>query len=248
VKARDDMLSPAWHPKYQAFYDLFVPAVLKNGLKFRMNEGSSFSKGGALGASDTYSASLWILDYLYWWAHHSASGLNFHTGEKVLPGTVGPDKPNVYTSLTSSEKGYTILPPGYGIKMFELGGHGDLLPVQVEKNTEKVNLVAYGVMESPGVVNVTLINREYGSKGRVAEVELEAGKSVEKAETITMSQRDGDIAQVDGVTVGGAKFGDDGAWSGKWSDLIQGVDGKKKEKLKIEVPPATAVVLKLRYR
>jgi hypothetical protein len=71
---------------------------------------------------------------------------------------------------------------------------------------------------------------------------------VEKAETITMSQRDGDIAQVDGVTVGGAKFSEDGAWAGNWSDFIQGVDGRKKERLKIEVPPATAVVLKLRYR
>jgi len=248
VKARDDMLSPAWHPKYQAFYDLFVPAVLKNGLPFRMNEGSSFSKGGALGASDTYSASLWILDYLYWWAHHSASGLNFHTGEKVLPGTVGPDKPNVYTSLTSSANGYTILPPGYGIKMFELGGQGELLPVEVEKNKEKVNLVAYGVMAPEKVLYVTLINREYGSKGRAAEVELEVGKSVEKVETITMSQRDGDIAKVDGVTVGGAKFGEDGKWVGNWQPWSQGVDGKKKGKLKIEVPPATAVVLKLRYR
>jgi hypothetical protein len=239
------MLSPAWHPKYQAFYDLFVPAVLKNGLKFRMNEGSSFSKGGALGASDTYSASLWILDYLYWWAHHSASGLNFHTGEKVIPGTVGPDKPNVYTSLTSSANGYKILPPGYGIKMFELGGHGDLLPVEVEKNKEKVNLVAYGVKGPKGEVTLTLINREYGSKGRAAEVELEVGKLVEKVETITMSQKDGDIAQVDGVTVGGAKFGEDGAWAGKWSDLIQRGDGKKKEKLKVEVPPASAVLIRL---
>jgi len=210
-----------------------------------MNEGSSFSKGGALGASDTYSASLWILDYLYWWAHHSASGLNFHTGEKVIPGTVGPDKPNVYTSLTSSANGYTILPPGYGIKMFELGRHGDLLPVELEKNKEKVNLVAYGVMAPEKVLYVTLINREYGLKGRAAEVELELGKSVEKAETVTMSQKDGDIAKVDGVTVGGAKFGEDGAWAGKWSDLIQGVNGKKKEKLKIEVPPASALLIRL---
>jgi hypothetical protein len=93
-----------------------------------------------------------------------------------------------------------------------------------------------------------LINREYGPKGRSAQVELEVGKSVEKAETITMSQKDVDIAQVDGVTVGGAKFGEDGAWAGKWSDLIQGADGKKREKFKIEVPPATAVVLKVRYR
>jgi len=171
--------------------------------------------------------------------------LNFHTGEKVLPGTVGPDKPNVYTSLTSSANGYTILPPGYGIKMFQLGGHGDLLPLQLEKNKEKVNLVAYAVMESPGVVNVTLINREYGSKGRAAEVEIEAGGVVEKAETITMSQESGDIAQVDVVTVGGVKFGEDGSWTGAWRSLTGKIEGKR---VKIEVLPATAMVVKLQSR
>jgi hypothetical protein len=169
--------------------------------------------------------------------------LNFHTGEKVLPGTVGPDKPNVYTSLTSSANGYTILPPGYGIKMFDLGGHGDLLPVEVEKNKEKVNLVAYGVMAQGKVLYVTLINREYGPKGRAAEVELEVGKLVEKAETITMSQRDGDIAQVGGVTVGGEEIGQNGEWRGSWQPWAQGAD-RKKEKVKIEVLPATAVLIR----
>ena len=245
VKARDDMLSPGWHPKYQAFHDAFVPAVLKNGLKFRMNEGSSFSKGGALGASDTYSASLWILDYLYWWAHHDASGLNFHSGQKVLPGTTGPDKPNVYTPLTASANGTTILPPGYGIKMFDLGSHGDLLPVEVAKNIDRVNLVAYGVAAPGKVLYVTLINREYGPKGKTAEVGIESGKLVEKAETIAMSQENGDISQVEGVTVGGAKFGEDGTWGGTWSGLTQGIDDKK---VKLIVPPATAVVVKLTYR
>jgi len=245
VKARDDMLSPAWHPKYQAFYDLFVPAVLKNGLKFRMNEGSSFSKGGALGASDTYSASLWILDYLYWWAHHDASGLNFHSGQKVLPGTTGPDKPNVYTPLTSSANGYTILPPGYGIKMFDLGGHGDLLPVEVLSNQDRVNLTAYGTVDSKKQLFVTLINREYGTKGKGAEVWVETGKSFERGETITMSQEKGDIAQVEGVTVGGAKFAEDGTWSGRWSPLTEGIEEKK---VRVEVPPATAVLVRLVYQ
>ncbi|NBP40953.1 MAG: hypothetical protein EBV34_21490 [Betaproteobacteria bacterium] len=125
--------------------------------------------------------------------------------------------------------------------MFELGGHGDLLPVEVEKNTEKVNLVAYGVMESPGVVKVTLINREYGSKGRAAEVEIEVGKAVEKAETITMSQRDGDIAQVGGVTVGGEEIKEDGKWAGAWRSLGQGVNGTTAT---VSVPSASAVVLR----
>ena len=242
VKARNDMLSPAWHPKYQAFYDLFVPAVLKNGLKFRMNEGSSFSKGGALGASDTYSASLWILDYLYWWAHHSASGLNFHTGEKVLPGTVGPDKPNVYTSLTSSANGYTILPPGYGIKLFELGGHGELLPVAVEKNKEKVNLVAYGVRAPEKVLYVTLINREYGLKGREAVVNVDVGREVGKVQVVEMRQREGDIAQVVGVTVGGEEIGENGKWRGEWRDLAGAANGTK---VTVGVPSASATVIKI---
>jgi hypothetical protein len=129
--------------------------------------------------------------------------------------------------------------------MFELGGHGDLLPVKVERNKEKVNLVAYGVMDEGKVLYVTLINREYGSKGRAAEVELEVGKSMEKAQTITMSQKDGDIAQVGGVTVGGEEIGENGEWRGSWQPWAQGAEGKKKEKLKIEVLPATAVLMRL---
>jgi hypothetical protein len=121
------------------------------------------------------------------------------------------------------------------------------LPVEVEKNKEKVNLVAYGVMAPEKVLYVTLINREYGSKGRAAEVELELGKILGKAQTITMSQKDGDIAQVDGVTVGGAKFGEDGKWGGNWQPWSQAIDGKKKGKLKIEVPPASAVLIRLRF-
>jgi hypothetical protein len=117
--------------------------------------------------------------------------------------------------------------------------------VEVENNKEKVNLVAYGVMAEGRVLYVTLINREYGSKGRAAEVEIELGKSVEKAETITMSQRDGDIAQVDGVTVGGAAFGENGKWGGNWQQWSQAIDGKNKEKLKIEVLPATAILIRL---
>jgi hypothetical protein len=62
-----------------------------------------------------------------------------------------------------------------------------------------------------------------------------------------MSQKDGDIAKVDGVTVGGAKFGEDGKWSGNWQPWSEAIDGKskKKEKLKIEVPAATAVLIRL---
>jgi hypothetical protein len=60
-----------------------------------------------------------------------------------------------------------------------------------------------------------------------------------------MSQRDGDIVQVSGVTVGGEEIGENGGWRGSWQPWAQGVNGKKKEKLKIEVLPATAVLIRL---
>jgi hypothetical protein len=126
--------------------------------------------------------------------------------------------------------------------MFELGGHGDLLPVEVEKNSQKVNLVAYGVMAEEKVLYVTLINREYGPKGRSAEVELELGKMVEKVETITMSQRDGDIAQAGGVTVGGEEIGENGKWAGGWKNLAKALNGTK---VTVGVPTASAAVLRL---
>jgi len=125
--------------------------------------------------------------------------------------------------------------------MFELGGHGDLLPVAVEKNKEKVNLVVYGVMAEGKVLYVTLINREYGSKGRAAKVELELGKMVEKVETITMSQRDGNIAQVGGVMVGGEEIGEDGKWAGGWKDLGKEVNGTK---VTVGMPSASATILR----
>jgi hypothetical protein len=67
------------------------------------------------------------------------------------------------------------------------------------------------------------------------------GKSVEKAETITMSQKDGDIAQVDGVTGGGEEMGADGTWAGGWKALAQGVNGTK---VTVGVPSASATVLR----
>ena len=245
AKARDDMLSREWHSRYQAFHDLFVPSVRKNGLKYRLNEGNSFSRGGALGASDTYAAALWVLDYLYWWAHHEASGLNFHSGQKVLPGTSGPDKPNVYTPLTASGLGYQILPIGYGIKMFALGGQGELVPVDVVNNEEKVNLTAYGVVATGKTVYVTLINREYGPKGRTAEVGVETGRETQKVESIRLRQERGDIAQGEGVTVGEAKISEDGTWNGRWlPERSVSKDGI----IKISVPPATAKVVRIECR
>ena len=89
---------------------------------------------------------------------------------------------------------------------------------------------------------MTLINREFGPQGKEAEVTLDLGESYLRGETISLSQESGDIAVVEGVSLGGAKFGEDGKWAGGWSPFSKGL-GKKK--VKVGVPCATAMVVKL---
>jgi hypothetical protein len=57
-----------------------------------------------------------------------------------------------------------------------------------------------------------------------------------------MSQRDGDIAQVGGVTVGGEEIGENGEWAGGWKGLAEAGNGTK---VTVGVPAASATVLKL---
>ncbi|HZP59498.1 MAG TPA: hypothetical protein VFB27_04165, partial [Opitutaceae bacterium] len=143
---RAALLSPEMYQVYQKFYDVFGPDAKAKGVGYRLEETNSYSRGGAVGVSDTFTASLWIVDYLYWWAWHDALGLNFHTGEKVMRGLPGPDRPNVYTALTSTPQGMKILPTGYGMKLFDLGSHGRLVPVEISSNPDHVNLAVYGTL------------------------------------------------------------------------------------------------------
>ena len=242
AKARADMLSRDWIRHYQEFHDIFAPAVLSNKLTFRLNETNNFSNGGALGVSDTYTSSLWTLDYLYWWAYNDASGLNFHTGQKVLPGTLGPDRPNVYTAITSSANGYTITPSGYGMKMFNLGSHGNLVSVSLSSNPDSLNMTAYGVLTPENDLYVTLLNKEFGPSGRTAQVTIETDIASIKGEMISLNSPNGDISKGTGTTIGGSIIQEDGNWRGVWTPLPE---QPQNGTVTINVPVATSVVVRL---
>ncbi len=237
--ARAMMLSAEWHQVYQKFHDEFVPVVLANGLIYRMEEANSFYHGGAVGASDTFTSSLWALDYLYWWADHNASGINFHTGEKVFPG--GEAKPNVYTALSSSPDGFEVFPIGYAIKAFDLGSHGRLVPVGITSNSDNLNLTAYSVLASDGSCYVTLINKEYGPQGRSANVAISTGTAFHNGSVMFLSAPNGDITTVRGVLLGGSEIKEDGSWAGKWILLKA---PSEQGLFTIELPAATAAVIK----
>jgi hypothetical protein len=240
ASARARLLSPDLYQVYQKFYDAFVPAAKAKGAGYRLEEGNSYSLGGAIGASDTFTASLWSVDFLYWWAWHDALGINFHSGEKVPRGLPGPDKPNIYTALTSSPKGIEVLPLGYGLKLFNLGSQGRLVPVNVASNPDNVNLAVYGTFTSDRTLRITILNKEFGPTGRPAKLVIDSGLPGARGKIIFMSAPD--IAAVKGVAIGGAEITEDGAWNGTWSDLPA---ASPEGSVTIIVPAASACVIEL---
>jgi len=242
AEGRERLLSPDMYQVYQKFHDVFAPAAKAKGIGYRLEEANSYSRGGAVGVSDTFTASLWIIDYLYWWASHDALGINFHTGEKVMRGLPGPERPNVYTAFTSSLNGLTVLPTGYGMKLFNLGSQGRLVPINVASNADNLNLAAYGTLAPDKTLCITVLNKEYGAAGRAAKLTINAGMPSAPAQAIFMSAPQGDITTITGITIGDAPIKEDGSWNGKWSQLPAAA---KDGSITVTVPAASAAVIKL---
>ncbi|MBU6411309.1 MAG: hypothetical protein KGR98_13065, partial [Verrucomicrobia bacterium] len=132
-----------------------------------------------------------------------------------------------------------IYPVGYGIKAFDLGGHGRALPLTIS-NADDVNLTAYAV-RGAGKLFVTLINKKHGPGARDAAVTIVADGIARRAQMIVLAAPDDDVAAKTGVTLGGGIIGDDGLWRGKWKTI----QANRRGRCILEMPAATAAVLKL---
>ena len=237
---RDAMLSASALEDYQNFFNGFGPAVAQNGLPFRLSETNSFFHGGAVEASETFASALWGLDYLHWWAAHGAAGLNFHTGDSVSSQVGGPNQSALYAVFVTSKNGYHMHPLGYGVKAFDVGRHGAVVPVTLN-NANGLNFTAYGVLSDPNNLYVTLINKEHDSGARLAKVTIATGASYIKGKAMFLRVPNNDVSATDGTTLGGAAIDDDGSWNGAFSQLPAPSHGK----FEIDLPPATAVILHL---
>jgi hypothetical protein len=236
--ARDNMLSAVWLKGYEKLYNSFAADALSNGLPYRLEEANNFYNGGAKDVSDTFAAALWGLDYLHWWAAHRAAGINYHTGDQVAAGE--KNNPCRYASFWTSPNGYHVHPLGYGIKAFDLGGHGTVVDTRL-KNPANVNLTAYGVLGRDNACLVTLINKEHGDGSRDALVTLQPQRSVNKAERIVLAVASGDVAATSGVTVSSAAISDDGTWAGKWETIPMLSNGE----VSVKVSSASASIVRL---
>ncbi len=238
---RDALLSAEFQQSYEHLYGLFAPQVSSDGLTYRLEETNNFFNGGAKDVSDTFASALWGLDYLYWWAAHNAQGINFHTGDNVAAGE--QQTPCRYAIFWTSATGYSVHPLGYGMKAFELGSHGRLLPVQVISNRDGVHLTAYAVLTEDRGLYITIINKDHGPAGRAAAVTIDPGNFYAHAQEMLLTAPQNDVSAQSGITLGGASIMDNGQWKGEWTPLPR---SRKSKGLSLVIPPATAAVIKLK--
>jgi hypothetical protein len=180
------------------------------------------------GASNAFASALWALDYLHWHAEHHAAGVNFHNKSWIYTDTVyrGPDGT------------FGFNPKAYAIEAFDAGSRGSAVPVSI-RNEHDVNLTAYAVRGDHELF-VTLINKEHGPAAQTAAVSIEANGIAGRAAGMFLRAPGGEVTARDGITFGGAAISREG-WQGRWSELELCKDGRTN----VDVPPASAVVVKL---
>jgi len=241
--ARDKILSPAMDAHYATFASHFVPAVISNGLPYRLEEANSFYDGGAPDVSDTFASALWALDYQWWWAGHDAIGINFHTGDKVA--ARDESKPCRYATFWTAPEGYNVHPIGYAEKMFSLGSRGRILPMKVSPGpSASLNFAAYAVLGNDKKFYVTLINKSHDATATNISISIGASgiSNWSKCEIIRLTAPDGDVSSKTGITLGGAEIADDAKWNGKWQSIHLSKSGHA---IQIDLPAATAAIVKL---
>jgi hypothetical protein len=231
---RDRMLGTNFIHSYDRLYDGFVPMAVSNNLPNRLEEVNNYFNGGAAKVSNTFASALWGLDFMYWWAAHGAAGLNFHTGDRVAAGPVL--QASRYTAFFSTTNGYIIRPLGYGIKAFDLGGHGHFVPAKIS-NPDNLNLSVYAVLDDGQHLCLTIINKEHGANPRDAKISIApAGMASSSGQIIFLKAPGNDVAADSGETLGGAQIQSDGTWNGNWSSL---------DSPTVTVPAATAAIIRL---
>jgi len=223
------ILSPAWLAANQRLYERMAAPVLAEGLPYRFTEANDHYSGGIPGASDTVAGALWALDFLHWWAAHRTQGVDFHNTHWVANDVIALD----------ATRGLRSNPKGYGLKAFDLGGHGNIEPLTLS-NPDRLNVTAYAVRDA-GAHLVTIINKEHGAGARAAEVAIEAPGAADRAEVIVLACPDGDAAAKSGVTLGGATIEADAPWRGSWSPLPARQPGQ----YGVKVAAVSAAVVKI---
>jgi hypothetical protein len=255
-EAIDDMFSSAWdnetsvgrqpamhggtaefHP-YPFVYDHVLAPIVSLGVPYRMTEANDCLHGVA-GASNGYAAALWALDYMHWWAAHGMAGVNFHNNPWLPTDTIVPN-PNPCPSTGCED--YSTTPKGYGMKAFDLGGHGYVEPTTIA-NPNGINLTAYAVGDAQNLY-VTIINKTHSSTSDSIDAAVTIrpnGFKSASCASMLLTNGDPGNALSSNITLGGATISSNAPWAGTWTPLPPGTNGG----CTLIVPATSAAVVKM---
>jgi len=235
----DGVLSTNWDNKnYPAAYTTTGGSILPMGFPYRFTEANSYYTGGGTigiaGGNNCYATALFALDFMHWWALHHCSGVNFHT--TMHPTNWWKYNGTIYLDANGS---FQVRPMGYGIKAFDLGGHGNVVPVTLT-NTNLLDLTAYAVGDSTNVF-VTLINKEHDMGARSAAVTIMPNGVTPGSTAAVMFLEGPGPSATNGVTLGGAPITSDSVWQGQWMALNPAANGQ----CTVTVPAASAAIVRI---
>ncbi len=223
------ILSPRWVIASENLYRRTALPLASRGLRFRFTEANDHYSGGVSDASNTFAGALWALDFLHWWAAHAISGVDFHNTQWVVNDVITP----------GADGQLTINPKGYGLKAFQVSGHGAPEALNMT-NAGRANLTAYSVRGDHEHF-VTLINKEHGTNAPVVMITLNGPASSAHAEKMSLIAPHNDASSKSGVTLGGASIVSNTPWKGTWTQLKPDDSGR----WVIPVPPTSAVIVKI---
>jgi hypothetical protein len=220
-----------------------VATAHARGIPLRADELNSVSCGGALGVSDTFASSLWVLDTLFNMAQVGVDGVNIQTFHRAF---YEPFDVSEQAGRWSAE----VRPLYYGLLMFaQAAPPGARLLAAAYRGP--ATLRVWSTRSRDGQVRVVLINDSRARSVTVAVHPpaahgLADGPGLTTATGVLLRAPHADATT--GVTIGGQSFGAStttGELSGAArSFTLRAVQGS----FVVRVPPATATLLTLSSR
>jgi hypothetical protein len=195
------------------------------GVPYRMAETNSFYNGGAVGVSDSYASSLWVIDDLFNIAIGGGTGANLHGGGNGGGYTPIADNNGVVVEAR---------PEYYGALLFVLAGQGTVLGTSVAAGA--LNVTAYAVRANSGALSLVVVNKDSTQNLKLS---VSSGQTVNAAELLLLTGPA--LSATSGVSIQGAAVAPDGAFTpGAAYTLTVAADG-----VSCYVPAASAALIRI---
>jgi hypothetical protein len=213
---------------------LLSAAAQQSGIPFRFGECNSYYNGGAVGVSNSYASSLWIIDFLFNSALGGAAGVNLHGGGNYTGYTPIADKNGVVVE---------VRPEFYGLMMFALAGQGSMYQTSLSVNG--VNATAYAVKDSSGALNLVIVNKD---ENQNLQLSVSLPQKAASASLISMTQNANGVtgpslSATSGVTIQDATISTSGSFSPAASYSLSAGSSQ----VSCYVPALSAVLVKVTF-